>query len=136
MAVELDAFADDILNPDALQDCPFVNSGLQYIWEDERKRRTLAGMEAPESSVPPLLPRPFYQTPGERDFLKRLHNKCKQLCSGNSGLMFGSQFSQQLNDDMNMSILQGENMNMGHEYHQKCTAGLEVCVYCRFGGVT
>ncbi|CAD5215905.1 unnamed protein product [Bursaphelenchus xylophilus] len=41
MSVEFDAHVEDILNPWEEVNCKYINSGLEYIWNDEEHRRKL-----------------------------------------------------------------------------------------------
>lgn len=50
--LELDALADDILNPNMDKDGHMLNPGLSALWDEETKRRTLTNittkMETPD----------------------------------------------------------------------------------------
>lgn len=74
-----------------------MNSGLSYVWEDERERRKKAGR--PEPKVKRDDPRPKFVSEMEKTYLRRLKMK------------FGKVFdSQKRPKSANMSILNGRKM--------------------------
>ncbi|CAD5223802.1 unnamed protein product [Bursaphelenchus okinawaensis] len=73
VAVEFDAHVDDILNPIEEEKSDYVNSGLQYIWEDEKTRRK--HMKIPSFIPPKDTERNVTVTEAEKENLLKLRRK-------------------------------------------------------------
>ncbi|XP_043477466.1 DNA polymerase zeta catalytic subunit isoform X2 [Leptopilina heterotoma] len=76
--IEVDAWASDILNKEAIQKGLDVNPGLAAIWSEEKARRMLAGFEGGDSQLgPPKSPIRRNLPPTVNDLLQmqRFHRK-------------------------------------------------------------